>query len=118
MLLFIFIYFISDLGVQSGRGHFWYVFKLPSCPFIHYKNLPTFIKPSPHSWIFRLFLVLVITNLIMISIFIAKYLHVSIMTFLDYVFRNKIIGDFYHTRLTMSFFQIFTGFSLPSGLKP
>lgn len=64
-------------------------------PLVHYMNLPTFIKLIPHSWIFRFFWVLVITNITVINIFIAKYLHVSIMISLDYIFRNKIIGDFY-----------------------
>ena len=31
-LPFLFIYCVSYFWVQCGRGNFWYIFKLPSCP--------------------------------------------------------------------------------------
>ena len=84
---------ISEFSV--GEGIFGIYLSCHLVPFIHFKSLPTFIKPIPHYWIFRLFLDLVIPSIIMTNIFIANYLHVSDRTSLDHIFRNKIIGDFY-----------------------
>lgn len=89
------MYFVSYFWVQSEERIFGLCLTCHLYPLVHYMNLPTFIKLIPHSWIFRLFWVLVITNITMMNIFIAKYLHVFITVFSDYIFKNKIIGDFY-----------------------